>query len=138
MSVVNRSFFYGMIEGKFFSIRTIEREAKVDALTESIAKLVDVSYHGYIRNYAFALIYTNSLEFNWTPDTPEQYRQFETWWDMVVSHQPPEECFLFYAKNVPSPINNGWIKTSDSSLEIWKPNREKPISMKQEAETDPN
>lgn len=110
---------------------------------------------------AECVIYTKAQRFQWTNQVPEEYRNFEEFWDMVQSGIEPKKWFEFFAAQVPYslvigarggvvpkpdgkgsdfvPRVMGWQDALRTALTIWRPVEERPPEdLTDEERADPN
>lgn len=138
VSKVEKALF-GMLTVSFFPYKTLEYDNKAVELEQmliekGISKPRDGSYP-----ICELIAYTKSIEFNWHPDVPEEYRVFEDFWAMINSGFEFSEAYKFYRRNVDNRVADEWWTAKARAHKIWKPPAEKPTAEQTAEEaSDPN
>lgn len=141
------AFFHDMVTGHFYASRTYELDWKTQELRQRlVAHAKENGWHSdelepFLDALSEVVSYTNDLEFHWSEDTPAEYRELETFWEMVKRGVDIFECIRFYTRNVPNwillgydPIARrngavyvrGWQAAFHEAIKIWTPIETRP------------
>lgn len=131
-----KNILYNTVKLTVFGFRNIEKDIQVGQLTDAVKKARNAD-DGYIEAIMFNVVYTEDVKFNWTDDTPEEYRNLETFWNMVIGGQDISTCYAYYIQNVPNPITRQWSDALTSAHTPWKPKIEENAKLRGE-DADPN
>lgn len=131
-------FFYSMIAVDVFGFRNVERDALMVALAARLEEETGRQDGSFTMSYAERVTYTIGMYFDYDQDTPQEYRNIETWWNMVNSGTDPSECYVYYVINVPNFQTNMYGEAVDKAHMIWKPASQQTIRLEEKAKTDPN
>jgi hypothetical protein len=141
------SFLHGMVIGTFSAVQTYAADWEADELAGRL-KVVYSGYHdSFVKWYAQVVTFTENLEFHWLPDTPEELKQFETYWKKIKRGDDEVECFEFYMEHVPNYVltgergskTKGWNNAVQEAIRPWVPLETRPESeLTPEQAADPN
>jgi hypothetical protein len=130
--------FYDMIAVDIFGYRIVKRDAEMLERSNQIKMETQRKDGDFPLVYAEISSYVDSIWFNFSNETPAEYKTISEWWDMVISGKGVSECYMFYIDNVPNPVHNLIYDAVQDAHKIWKPSTEKAKPSETDTITNPN
>lgn len=139
MTIKSKKILSDMVTVQIHGFRNFLKDNETTALTLMLKEKTGRKEDSFMYLYAEKVIYTNDIIFNWLEGAPEEYTNFEKFWNMIHDGADGVECYLYYIENISNVVTNEWHDAVDRGHEIWKPNQEKNARLNETADnTDPN
>ena len=139
MAIKNKKILDGMVTLNIHGFRNFEGDNDTTSLALLLKEKTGRKEDSFMYLYAEKVVYTESINFNWLEEAPEEYRNLETFWGMILDGTNEVECYLYYVKNISNVVTNAWHDAVEKAHEIWKPPQEKNAKLAGiEEQTDPN
>ncbi len=128
-----QQFLYKRVTASIKSFRTLEDESALAGVRALLSEMTGRSEDDNgLWGFAFVTLFTKEMKFEWQEEDlekereadPEEIRTIQIVWKMVARGESPFDIFEYYAKNVPTYIQEMWIAAVLAAQVIWKPKEE--------------